>query len=63
MGPDELLPEGAFRNRPANARGIRIATVRFGAVFWILLFALGSAYMYAIEEFTVYAVVFRLARR
>lgn len=61
MLPDEILPDGAFRNRPANARGIRIATVRFGAVFWILLFALGSAYMYAIEEFTIYAVVFRLA--
>ncbi len=61
MDPDEIIADGPFRNRPANARGIRIATVRFGAVFWILLFVLGSAYMYAIEEFTVYAVVFRMA--
>lgn len=37
MNPDDIALDVNFRNRPANARGIRIATIRFGIAFWVFV--------------------------
>ena len=42
MIPDNAEMDTNFRNGPANVRGIRIATIRFGAVFWISLIITAS---------------------
>lgn len=60
MTLDDMISDGEFKNGPTNLRGIKIATLRFGAFYLVVLIIIVSAFLSSVEEISANFIGLRL---
>lgn len=50
MTLDDIIADGTFKNRPANFRGIKAATLRFGAFYLFVLMIIVALFLSSVED-------------
>lgn len=60
MTQDDIISQDQFRNGKPNMRGIRIATLRFGAFYLLLLIIIVLTFLSSVDEVSVNFVALRL---
>ena len=60
MTLDDIISQGQFRNGQTNSQGIRIATLRFGAFYLIILVLIVFAFLSSVDEISVNFITLRL---
>lgn len=60
MALDDMIADGNFRNGPTNLRGIKVATLRFGAFYLAILVIIVVTFLSSVEDISTNFIALRI---